>query len=285
MALNEKEMGFKPKTFRISPETYETLKDIAAKIEGNQDDVMKALIAAFEYKQAKDISPDIANNIDEFERHMNVLRTMFLSTNEMYATARQAIAAEYSAALTSKEQIILDLQAKMDGFKNAQKEAIEKMEAAQQETRNIQMESLKQSQDQKEKIDSLEKSLSDKEDFITTLRYSFSESQKKVQEMEAEHEAYQDLQKSYKAVEKDLDKLTNENKSLKAELEDAKDAQSLELQRAILDHDRQLLTKDQAIQELKAKHQAELEEMQKKYMAEIERLNHIAPNTGAEASK
>ena len=173
----------------------------------------------------------------------------------------------------------------MDGFKNAQKEAIEKMEAAQQETRNIQMESLKQSQDQKEKIDSLEKSLSDKEDFITTLRYSFSESQKKVQEMEAEHEAYQDLQKSYKAVEKDLDKLTNENKSLKAELEDAKDAQSLELQRAILDHDRQLLTKDQAIQELKAKHQAELEEMQKKYMAEIERLNHITPNTGAEASK
>ena len=50
MALNEKEMGFKPKTFRIAPETYETLKDIAAKIEGNQDDVMKALISAFEYK-------------------------------------------------------------------------------------------------------------------------------------------------------------------------------------------------------------------------------------------
>ena len=59
----------------------------------------------------------------------------------------------------------------------------------------------------------------------------------------------------------------------------------MEMQRAILDYDRQLLTKDQAIQELKATHQTELETLQKKYMAEIERLNHIVPNTGAAASK
>ena len=274
-----------PRTFRLSEETFNAFSRISEDMGGNKDDTLKQLLAAYEYIQTKEAVPELAPSVDEFDRHINVLKRLFVNAVDECAAARQTVGAEFETLLRSKEQIILDLQAQVDKYKTAQKTAITERDEYEKKAREAQVESVRISQELDAKIKALETSVSEKLDFNNALQYTNSELKKKVEIMEAEHEAYQDLQKTCKAVEKDLENLTAENKSLKAELKDAKETQSLELQRAILDHDRQLLTKDQAIQELKAKHQAELEEMQKKYMAEIERLNHIAPNTGAEASK
>lgn len=56
-----------PKSFRVDDETASKIKEIAAKIGGNQQAAFSALISAYEFEQGKASTPERA---DEMNLHL-----------------------------------------------------------------------------------------------------------------------------------------------------------------------------------------------------------------------
>lgn len=119
----------KPKSFRITDETAEKLKEIAATIGGNQQEVLAKLIETYELQTSKNVLSDKSAEIEQFERYITAISRMYMANLEDNQNITKTVQAEFDALLRSKDTTIQDLQEQLTVAKQLKEESGERVKA------------------------------------------------------------------------------------------------------------------------------------------------------------
>lgn len=103
-----------PKSFRVDDETASKIKEIAAKIGGNQQAAFSALISAYEFEQGKASIPERADEIEAFHSKLHDAEEIYKKVLEQYRDQKETIHAQYDALLRSKDATIQQLQESLE---------------------------------------------------------------------------------------------------------------------------------------------------------------------------
>lgn len=302
----EEKKEFTPRSFRISDETYQQLKELSGEISGkNQDEVFAQLIRVFKMEKGKTLLPDRRKEIADFQNYTELLTKMFIHSLEDYATLEDKTSLKYEEKLSSKDLTILQLQEQMEDLKK--KSDINKSLADRLREDNV---SLSQELEQTKKSLSsekkrMEKSLDDKEVLIQELKEGKNTAHEQIasltmelsvartklgevenlnsniaslsqeleetkKELDVSRQSLSDLEKVVKA---DKTAHTKELKELKEQAEQSRKAQEashkteLMLLRSSMETEKQ-----SALLELEKSHKKELEDLKNSHAVSIEKL-------------
>lgn len=99
-----------PKSFRISVETAEKFKEIAAELGGsNQEQTMAKLIEVFETQNAKTVYSDRSSEIEEFDGLLSALQRIYINSVETAKESLVVARAEQEGYLKAKDNEIVRL--------------------------------------------------------------------------------------------------------------------------------------------------------------------------------
>lgn len=101
------------RSFRIGENTNEKIKKLQAVIGGNQDEIIKTLIDAYECERAKLKTPNTAQ-VNEFEGIMRVLENLYITALDASTVAKTAAQAELKTEMDAKDKVICELQVRCE---------------------------------------------------------------------------------------------------------------------------------------------------------------------------
>ena len=265
----------KPKSFRIDDETAEKFKEISAAIGGNQQQTLSKLIEAYEFQSGKAILTDKKTDIEEFEKYITAITRKYMGSLEDNQNLSQTIRTAFDALLSSKDVTIQDLQGKLTVAKQSNEEAASKAQMyADENTRlNGVIESL--TKEYNTKMDDLQIMLADKDNLNKALTDSCNELKTKIESMKKAAEQAATLKSDLDKLQKEHDKLAHEQEELEKVLKQQREQSQIAIDKAVLDVERKY---QKQLQELKEKHQAEIDKYQQKYLTLLEQIN-IHTNT------
>lgn len=180
----------KATSFRVNEEDIEKFKEFAQQNGFNQAEAFKSMMNTVEIAKAKEQIKDRAKEIETFQDLNNRLVNMFLNSLELNMTSEERIRETFSKELNSKDNIIKDLQEKVDTLNDGLKSASKAEDEAIKENITLQ-----------KSLDKAEKELFAKENSIKSLEDQLATLNEIVTEF-----------KSYKSINT---KLEDENKKLK----------------------------------------------------------------------
>lgn len=283
----------KPKSFRIDDETADKFKEISSSIGGNQQETLAKLIEAYEFQSGKAILTEKKADIEQFEKYVNALTRMFMSSLEDNQNITETVRTEFEALIQSKDTTIQDLQSKLTVSKQLKEEATTKAKTYVDENSRLNeyIESLQK--EYNSKMDDMQSMLTDKEKLNRALTDSCNDLKTKVDVMAAEHEEVitirknladitverDTLKQSIAEAEKSLNRANTEHEKTITELKqhesDSIDRVKAEMQialdKAVLDTERKY---QEQIQTLKEQKQAEVDKYQQKYFDLLEKLQN-----------
>lgn len=270
----------KPKSFRIDDATADKFKEISATIGGNQQETLAKLIEAYEFQAGKAILTDKKSDIDQFEKYINAITRMFMGSLEDNQNVTETVRTEFDALLKSKDATIQDLQDKIKVAKTCQQESDEKAKIFSDSNTDLKNKFLKLQNDSDTKISDLNTMLADKDKLNQALADSCDELKSKLDAMQAEHAAFDEMKKSLEIAQKELETVKQDKKAAEKTIEELKQHEKESIERCKeqmqMTQDKALLELDkkyqEQIQQLKADKQAEIDKYQEKY---LELLNKI----------
>lgn len=242
----EENKELKPKSFRITTETHEKFKEIANSIGGNQQLALERLIQVYELEQSKTVLSGKAESIEQFQQYATKLVSLYTESMEHQQNQADLIREEFKRELTSKDDIIISLQAEVRDLKIAEEVANES--CVELDSKNKE---LKKTLEQKESqhatdVSNLQQMLDEKDNLNKALTENISTLKEKVGQFET--------------LEKQLDEMEN----LKKQLE----VMQAELDKKELEHEKSLI-------ELERKHNLALAKQAKKYADDIREYQMI----------
>ena len=294
-----KDKNLSPKSFRITDETANKIKEISAEIGGNQQETIAKLIEAYEFQAGKAVFADKKADIEKFEQYINILTRMYMSSLEDNQSLSDIIRTEFDALLKSKDATIQDLQGQLTLTKQIRDEATAQSNGLLSENANLKeiMQQLKD--DCSEKITDLQSMVTDKDSVIAekekvnrTLTELWMDTKSRLTDALAEledvgkiKEDLVNLQATLKEERENRAKIEAAKKSLSAELEDTR--------RKYEDREKETIAKcnktaaddkERALFELERKHQQqiqsiidekqkEIDKYQQKYMDLLEKIS------------
>ena len=107
----------KVRSFRISDSVLEKFKAFCNDFD-NQNLALDSLINAYEVQNAKAILVDRQTDIADYDMHIQALQSAFLRSLELNENAERRIRAEFKSLLSSKDEIILQLQSEKTQAQN-----------------------------------------------------------------------------------------------------------------------------------------------------------------------
>lgn len=231
------------RSFRITEATADKIKEIAAEIGGNQQQTLSKLIEAYELQKGKAVLTDKRNDIETFENYINAVTRMYMATLEDNQNVTALVKAGFEAQLTSKDNVIQDLQKQL-----AKAKEIEATATAQAEGYKTENERLNK--------------------HIESLIDEFEAKTKDLQGMLADksnlNRALNETVEQLKMQNTGMGKKVKEVEALKEELQNCKN----ELRKAIKDKEQQQLQYDKNIMAVEKKLQAEK-------IAEVEKYQNM----------
>lgn len=117
MADDIKKEQASPRSFRVTDEVMEKIKQIQADFGLTQDAALRHLIETYEFQQAKEQIPSREKEIDNFQRKAQDLMDAFLFSLQLNEDAEERIRAEFGQKLQLQDQAILDYQEKIKDLK------------------------------------------------------------------------------------------------------------------------------------------------------------------------
>lgn len=153
------------KSYRLTEDVHEKIKEIASEIGGSQQQTISKLIECYELQKGKMVLVDKKSDIETFENYSNALTRMYMGALEDNQYATDLARTEFDALLKSKDVTIQDLQNQL---------TIEQQ---------LKEQSALESEVYSKKITSIEKELSDKENLNKALMDSNEELKSKVENM------------------------------------------------------------------------------------------------------
>lgn len=281
----------KPKSFRIDDETADKFKEIASAIGGNQQETLSKLIEAYEFQSGKAILTEKKSDIDQFEKYVNALTRMYMSSLEDNQNITEVIRTEFDAQLKSKDAIIQELQEKLTVAKQLKEESSLKARSFSDENARLNELIEKSTKEYELRIDNMQDMLDDKDNLNRALTDSCNDLKRKIDIMKLDHEKVNTiskerdelkiendvLQRDKVNLERDLKVNTETSDKMIAELkqhetnalERAREKSQLELDKAMLELEKKYQTQ---IQQLKEQKQLEIDKYQQKYFDLLEQF-------------
>ena len=283
----------KPKSFRIDDETADKFKEISASIGGNQQETLAKLIEAFEFQSGKAILTERKADIEQFEKYVNAITRMYMSSLEDNQNITGTVRTEFEALLKSKDATIQDLQEKLTVAKQLKEEAT--MRAKSHADENIRLNEYITSlnAEYNSKMDDMQEMLTDKDNLNRALTDSCNNLKSKVEKIVNQLSQVAPVQKLLDELEQEHNKLISKADRLQADLntERAKHEQSIAelkkheadalervreqsqiaLDKALIELERKY---QEQIQQLKAEKQSEVDKYQQKYFDLLEQLKN-----------
>lgn len=242
---NHKE-ELKPKTFRISDEVAEQIKNIIKELDGNSQQAFVKLLEAYEFQAGKVTLTEKKDDIEKFENYTSCLIRMYMASLEDYQNAKELIRTEFDNELKSKDKIIQDLQEKLELSQQSEKKMKDSADTAEkllkqatEEVHRLQKEIDKQHNNYEKQLQALTESklsltnlcanlnqqLSDSENIknklheMEALKNEISRLTKQISEMEFAHrqalfEYKEQMQQEQMAYLREITELQKENKNL-----------------------------------------------------------------------
>lgn len=103
----------KPATFRIDPETADKLRELCRGFE-NQDAALNAIMSAYEREALMVSQPQYTEDMRQFEQYQQCLTAKFTDIIKALGTADERARVEVQKLLESKDNVIQDLQKRME---------------------------------------------------------------------------------------------------------------------------------------------------------------------------
>lgn len=286
----------KPKSFRIDDETADKFKEISAAIGGNQQETLAKLIEAWEFQSGKAILIEKKADIEQFERYVNALTRMFMSSLEDNQNITETVRTEFEALLQSKDTTIQDLQSQLTVAKQLKEEATTRAKAHADENARLNSAIDSLNTEYNSKMDDIQSMLADKDNLNKALTDSCNDLKSKVESMRESSEQLavirkelEQLKSEHNTVVKeksDLEKQMNQEQTAhdkaiadlqqheKEALERQKEQSQIALDKAVLEIEKKY---QEQIEKLKADKQSEVDKYQQKYFELLERIQSNEP--------
>lgn len=291
----------KPKSFRIDDETADKFKEISSNIGGNQQETLAKLIEAFEFQQGKAILTDKKEDIEAFEKYINVLTRMYMSSLEDNQNITEIVKTQFDALLKSKDATIQDLQEKLTVAKQLKEDAISKAKTLTDINLDLSNRIITLEKELEDIKDNYESIITDKNNLNKALTDSCNDLKSKVENMTVEYNEYKEKAKllDKTIIERDnlikdksgledalqtqiqrgADELEHTKKHYNDTIESTKQKAELSQQKALLELERKY--QDQ-MQKLKEDKQKEVDKYQAKYFDLLEQLRANKENYSSE---
>lgn len=274
----------KPKSFRIDDQTAAKFKAIAESIGGNQQEALAKLIETFEFQSGKAVLTEKKADIEQFEKYVNAITRMFMSSLEDNQNITETVRTEFDALLKSKDATIQDLQEKLEKEKRCQEEAAVKADAFSEENASLNKLIEGMRKEYSTKVDDMQTMLQDKDSLNKALTDSCNDLKQKVDAMQQEQKQLIPLQAMNSELQEKLGKAENTisglEKQLESEVSEIRQSKESELkqvkEQAKIEKEKALLAQEkkyqEQIQRLKEEKQAEVDKYQSKYFELLEQM-------------
>lgn len=260
----------KVRSFRISDSVLEKFKAFCNDFD-NQNLALDSLINAYEVQNAKAILVDRQTDIADYDMHIQALQSAFLRSLELNENAERRIRAEFKSLLSSKDEIIMQLQSEKtqaqeqseqdrhayntlkqatdERIKTMQEEVTESKIALQNANERADVERKAREQAEtislmlSEQVEQLKKQVSD----LTTKVEQAEQKQKQVEQTSSElSKELMNLQSMYAQMQKEL---SDEQSSKEKELAIAEKGRETAVKIAIAETKEQYLAKIEKLQQ------------------------------------
>ena len=288
----------KPKSFRIDDETADKFKEISATIGGNQQETLAKLIEAFEFQSGKAVLTEKKADIDQFEKYVNAITRMYMSSLEDNQNITETVRTEFDALLKSKDTTIQDLQEKLTVAKQLKEEATTRARSHADENNRLNSVIDSLNNEYNSKMDDMQSMLADKDKLNRALIDSCNDLKGKVESMQQAAEQMTDTKKALENLQNEHDRLMatcdklqanlNEEKSKHEQivadmkkhesdaLERVREQSQLALDKAVLEVEKKY---QEQIEKLKTDKQLEVDKYQQKYFDLLEQIKNNATAT------
>ncbi len=244
--------GTKPRSIRLDDEIFQRLKEITEQAGGSQQDAIQMMVNAYYMQEQKAALPDCKASLDEFESYTTSLLSMYTQALQAQQNTRQTTIQEFDATLKSKDNVIMDLQDKLNKTRFDLKAA----ETAEKEKAN-------ENKQLADTITALQDTLNDKNEKNKILSNLCNNLQSQVNAMQEATARTDVLQEQIKHLEDERDKAVQEYTALQEQMKQVQQQAQLAMDKALLDADR-------AHQE---QLQQTINEYQSKYLRLLEQLH------------
>ena len=218
----------KPRTMRLTDETFDYIKKLAAQLGGNQQHALSELLRVYEGQIEKDSLPAGAEQLEEFENYQAKMHDVFMNLLRSRNDAAELARVDFAKQLDTKDEIICELQKSLKDIKNGEEGATEKAESLRKEYDESRQkmqeeidrlkEDLKKS---KEECDELKKQVSSIKDELAEAKENESEIRKLYDERVASSvklmNEVDELKNKENPLRENLSKVASENRVLLAE--------------------------------------------------------------------
>lgn len=128
-----KEDKKQPRGIRVTEETWNKFRLLTDDLGGDQQQALAKIMEVYELEKGKEILPDMKDNIETFEGYTFALVGLYRQALEKCQDMKALVRTEYDAMLRSKDEIIRELQEKLE----AAKEIAGRTEAIEQKYKTI----------------------------------------------------------------------------------------------------------------------------------------------------
>lgn len=195
----------KPKSFRIDDVTYDKFKEISSQIGGNQQEALSKLIEAYEFQSGKAVLTEKKADIEQFERYVTALTRMFMGSLQENQDLAAIVRTEFEAQLKSKDDVIQDLQEKLQAAKQTKEQAEANEKTAQDEQNRLIIELSKAERNHEESVKTYDSKINGLNDTIAALNNSTDMMKKEIARLEEGASIVNALQDKVKQLETDLE--------------------------------------------------------------------------------
>ena len=195
----------KPRTMRLTDETFEYIKKLAAQLGGNQQHAVSELLRVYEGQAEKDSLPAGAEQLEEFENYQAKMHDIFMNLIRSRNDAAELARVDYAKQLDTKDEIICELQNSLKNLKSGEGDAKEKAETLSKEYEELK-------KDMQDQIDRLKKELKESEDKNDELKKQISSMK---EELAGAKESENEIRKRYDERVSASTKLMDEVEELK----------------------------------------------------------------------
>lgn len=195
-----------PRGIRLNEEIHSHFKQIAATFGGDQQAALAKLIEVYELEAGKETLPEMRDSIETFEGYVFAAIGMYRQALEKNQDMRALVRTEYDAMLRSKDEIIRDLQVKLE----TAKEIAGKTELIEQRYKSL-----------------LSEAVCEKENITTQLNEAHAKAQEEKTEWESRYSALETICSGLRSSESEAKTMVGsfmkENASLKEEIQAKKE--------------------------------------------------------------
>lgn len=261
----------KTRSFRITDNTADKIKELAGEIGGNQQEVIAKLIEAYEFQKGKAVLTSKKDDIEKFEQYASILTRMYMNSLEDNQNITETVRTEFESQLKSKDLLIASLQQENEKIKTENLTVLEDSKILLEDNKILKDKVEEKQKELEEKKKAFEDMLKDKEDLNQALTLSINEMRNRLESLESKLSSVEELES--KVIE-----LQTEKKNLESVT-----------QQSNIEHEKELLAKEkiyqETLQKLKADHQSEIDTYQSKYFDLVQTMQGDTVKAKAKTAK